>query len=65
MKNLPYSYGKPLSFLKYFIYLSAPGLLCGTQDLPSSLGPEGFFSCSMWDLVPRPGMEPRPPVLGA
>ena len=22
-------------------------------------------SCSMWDLVPEPGMEPRPPALGA
>ena len=22
------------------------------------------FSCSIWDLVPRPGMEPRPPALG-
>ena len=24
-----------------------------------------IFSCSMWDLVPRPGIEPRPPALGA
>ena len=23
------------------------------------------LSCSMWDLVPRPGIEPRPSVLGA
>ena len=23
------------------------------------------LSCSMWDLVPEPGMEPRPPRLGA
>ena len=23
------------------------------------------FSCGMWDLVPRPGMEPKPPALGA
>ena len=23
------------------------------------------FSCSMWDLVPWPGIEPRPPALGA
>ena len=23
------------------------------------------FSNGMWDLVPRPGIEPRPPVLGA
>ena len=24
-----------------------------------------IFSCSMWDLVPWPGTEPMPPVLGA
>ena len=23
------------------------------------------LSCSMWDLVPRPGMKPGPPALGA
>ena len=23
------------------------------------------LSCNMWDLVPRSGMEPRPPALGA
>ena len=23
------------------------------------------LSCSMWDLVPCPGIEPRPPALGA
>ena len=35
--------------------LAALGLSCGTQDL----------SCDMWDLVPWPGMKPRPPALGA
>ena len=24
----------------------------------------GIISCSMWDLVPWPGIEPRPPALG-
>ena len=24
-----------------------------------------IFSCGMWDLVPWPGIEPRPPALGA
>ena len=24
----------------------------------------GIFSCRRWDLVPRPGIEPRPPALG-
>ena len=39
-----------LSFLKiyYFIYLAVPGLSCSMQTR----------SCSMWDLVPRTGMEP-------
>ena len=23
------------------------------------------FSCSMWDLVPWPGIEPGPPAMGA
>ena len=44
------------SFLKYlFIYLAAPGLSCSMQTL----------SCSIWDLVPWPGIEPGPPALGA
>ena len=43
-------------FLKYlFIYLSALGLSFSTRDL----------CCSMRDLVPLPGVEPRPPALGA
>ena len=25
----------------------------------------GYLSCSMWDLVPWPGIEPRLPALGA
>ena len=24
----------------------------------------GIFNCSMWDLVPRPGIKPGPPALG-
>ena len=24
----------------------------------------GIFSCSMWAIVPQPGIEPRPPALG-
>ena len=24
-----------------------------------------IFSCGMWDLAPRPGIEPRLPALGA
>ena len=37
-----------LYFLKlFFIYLSAPGLSCGTQDLSAS----GIFSCGMRTLI--------------
>ena len=48
--------------------LFALGLSCGMWDFRSSLQHVGFFffffSCSMWDLVPRPGIEPRSPALG-
>ena len=36
-----------------FIYFAAPGLSCGLRTL----------SCSMWILVPCPGIKPRPPAL--
>ena len=39
----------PLLF-KIFIYLAALVLVVECR----------IFSCSMWDLVPRPGMEPSP-----
>ena len=42
-------------FIYYFIYLAVPGLSCSMQTR----------SCGMWDLVPRPGMEPVLPALGA
>ena len=42
-------------FSKYFIYLAALGLSCSIW----------VFSCSMWNLVSRLGIEPRPPALGA
>ena len=43
-------------FVKYFcIFLAAPGLRCGMRTL----------GCSVWDLVPWPGVEPGPPELGA
>ena len=42
-------------FILKFIYLAVPGLSCGMQTL----------SCCMCDLVPGPGIKPRPPVLGA
>ena len=38
----------------FSVYLAALGLCCCMQTL----------SCSMWALVPGPGMEPRPPALG-
>ena len=44
------------------------GLSCGTQDLlVAACGliscSMQTLSCSMRDLVPRPGIEPRPPAL--
>ena len=61
--------GSPLisSFFKrkiVFVYLAALGLHCSTQDLQSSLWHVGSVSWSMWDLVPRPGIEPGPSTLG-
>ena len=46
-----------------FISVAVPGLSGGTGQLRSSLQLK-IFSC-MWYLVPRPGIEPRLPVLGA
>ena len=60
-------------FLKYvFIYLVVLDSSCSSQDLWSSLPCLEAFSCGMWtpshgmwELVPWPGIEPRPPALGA
>ena len=38
-----------------FIYLAVLDLSCSILSL----------HCGMWDLVPWPGIEPRPPALGA
>ena len=38
------------------------GLSCGTQDLLSCH--VQTLHCGMWDLVPRPGIEPGTPALG-
>ena len=50
-------FGKVLVFFFniYFIYLAMLGLSCSMRIL----------SCGMWDLVPSPGIKPRPSVLGA
>ena len=59
--------------LKNIIYLAVLGLSCSPWDLPSSLWHVGCgifscgmrtLSCSMWDLIPRPEIEPRPLALG-
>ena len=53
-----------LNYLFLFLYLAAPSLSCGTAhgifDLCCGMDTLG---CSMWDLVCRPGMGPRPPAL--
>lgn len=58
-----YGFFPLFSFLKYFIYLAVPDLI---WDLQSLLWHEGsLVVCSMWDLVPWWGIEPRPPALEA
>ena len=56
----------------YFDYLAVLGFnhACGNFDLPCA--PEGSFICGIWtlsyriwDLVPWPVIQPRPPALGA
>ena len=51
-----YTCGSPTGNLKniyLYIYFAAPGLSCGIRTL----------SCSMWILVPCPGIKPRPSAL--
>ena len=59
-------------FQYLFIYLSSPGISCSTQDFQSSWqhvrplsSSMQTLSCSMWNLVPRPEMDPGSPALGA
>ena len=52
--SFSYSFPSQVITSSLFICLS-----CGMKDL-FSWGME-MFSCSMQDLVPQPGMEPRPP----
>ena len=49
------------SFLK--LYVVAPGLRCGMQDIFSCS--MRTLSCGTWDLAPWPGIKPRSPALGA
>ena len=42
----------------FFFFLAAPGFLLSTVEY-------GISSCDMRDLVPWPGIEPRPSALGA
>ena len=45
----------PFLYIYFLIYLAASGLVEACRA----------FSCGMWDLVPKPGIEPTPPALGA
>ena len=56
-------------FKKLFIYLAVPGLSCSMEDCFLFFC---FFklsmqtlSCSLWNPVPWPGVEPGPPALAA
>ena len=61
-----------LLFIYLFIYLflAGPGLRCGTQDLLVAAcgllvaACELLVAARMRNLVPQPGMEPRPPAVG-
>ena len=48
-------------FIILFIYLAAPRW---HESSSIFTGACGIFSCSMWDLVPLPGIELRLPALG-
>ena len=48
---------------KCFIYLAAPGLSCGKQDL--SRRHVGSSVAGMWNLIPWPGVEPGLSSVGA
>ena len=41
-----------------FFFLAVPGFYCGIQHLFN-------LPCGIWDLVPRPGIKPGPPAMGA
>ena len=48
------------SLLYYFLLINVFIWLCCVL-----VGACEIFGCSMWDLVPLPGIEPGPPALGA
>ena len=55
-------------FIYGFIYLAVLGLRCSIWVFVLfcfSVAVHGIVTCGMCDLVPRPGMEPRTPALGA
>ena len=47
---------------KLFTYLTATGLHCGCRFFSCGMQ---LLGCSMWNLVPWPGIELRPPALRA
>ena len=61
------SYSDPLPFFKVFIYLFIwlHQILVVSHLLLSCRQVGSLVVACMWDLVPWPGIEPRPPALGA
>ena len=54
-------------FFLTLLILAVLALSCSTQDLlivACGISMQ-TLSCGMWDLVPSPGIKPRPPALGA
>ena len=69
-QNVPLLVPTLFFFFLYLFILAVPGLNCSMWDLHCSVhyllvAACGLLSCGIRDLVPRPGMEPGPLVLGA
>ena len=56
-----------ICFFNIYIYLfiSLNWVLVVAHGILSFLCIMGTLSCSMWDLIPQPGIKPRPPALAA
>ena len=56
---------KNIYLLFILFILAVPGLSCGGMAGSSSWHVGFLVAACMWDLVLRPGIKPRPPVLGS
>ena len=49
----------------FYLFISLTGVLVAAHGIFSFLCSMRTLSCSMWDLIPQPGIKPRPPALAA